>query len=82
MFKVVLLQLLIPAVSVPRLLAVRLALNPFSSYLSQRDWKPRRYVYNKGLGRDLLLGLTPSFIAARVLRFRKFVEKNKRLLAV
>ena len=29
-----------------------------------------------------LLGLTPSFIAARVLGFRKFAKKNKRLLAV
>ena len=61
--------------SPPRLLTFRLfSQNPWSSYLSQRDCKPRRYVLIRDW--DEVGTLTPSFIAVRgsrpacVLEFR------------
>ena len=76
-----------------RLLTVRLfSLNPFSSCLIQRDCKPRRYFYNKGLRADdnfFFSGLRPRFSRLPALPLEclgfacsSFANKNKRLLAV
>ena len=60
-------------VSPPRLLAVRLfSQNPWSSYLSRRDCKPRRYVSMRHW--DEAGTLTPSFIMVRGSRLACVLE--------